>query len=102
MRSGFGIFEYLGRVLVTGSMESVTLSPREYDVETRNDDHLLTVVENGGPDCFATAWHGTAFYCVPNSGAENTKLIFTMLRMLIASNTSPFTLNSTPTVRVTP
>jgi hypothetical protein len=101
MRSGFSIFEYLGRVLVTGSWKSLTLGSRQYDVETRNDDYLLTVVP-GGPDCFAAAPYRGGFYCVPSVGADNTKLIFTMLRAIIASNISAILLNSTPTVLVTP
>jgi hypothetical protein len=101
MRSGFGIFQYLGRVLTTGSMETLTLGPRDFDVATRNDDHLLTVVQ-GGPNCFASAWYRSSWYCVPNDGAENTKLIFTMLRAIIATNISAALLNSTPTIRVTP
>jgi hypothetical protein len=102
MRSGFAIFEYLGRVLVTGSWESLTLGSRQYDVESRDDDHLLTVIQNGGPDCFASASYRGSFYCVPNAGADNTKLIFTMLRAIIATNISALLLTSTPTVLVTP
>ena len=102
MRSGFGIFQYLGRMLATGSMEKVMLSPREYDVATRNDDRLLTIAQSGGLDCFAEAWYQSSFYCVPSMGADNTKLIFTMLRAIIATNISAITLNSTATVRVTP
>jgi hypothetical protein len=102
MRSGFGIFEYLGRVLVSGSMDGLALGPRQYDVATRNDDKLLTVVQDGGQDCFATASYRGSFYCVPNIGADNTKLIFTMLRAIIATNVSAILLNSTPTIRVTP
>jgi hypothetical protein len=101
MRSGFGIFQYLGRILTTGSTEKMMLGPAVYDVETRNDDHLLTVIPNG-VDCFAAAWYRSSFYCVPNDGGENTKLIFAVLRAIIASNTSPLLLNSTVSVRVTP
>ncbi|HMG78484.1 MAG TPA: hypothetical protein VK591_07365 [Xanthobacteraceae bacterium] len=101
MRSGFGIFQYLGRVFATGS-DNLTLGSREYDVTTRSDDRLLTLVPNGGPSCFASAWYRSSFYCVPNAGAENTKLIFTILRAIVATNISALLLNSTPTVRVTP
>jgi hypothetical protein len=102
MRSGFGVFQYLGRVLATNSMESLTLGPREYDVQTRDDDHLLTVVSVDGSGCFATAWYRSSLYCVPSTGAENTKLIFTMLRAIVATNVNSLLLNSTATVRVTP
>jgi hypothetical protein len=102
MRSGFGVFQYLGRILATRSMASMTLSPSEYDVRTREDDYLLTVVPDGTSGCFAAVWYGSAFYCVPSVGAENTKLIFTMLRAIVATNVNALLLNSTATVRVTP
>jgi hypothetical protein len=101
VRSAFGIFQYLGRLFATGSPESMTLGPREFDVNTRDDDRLLTVVEGVGPDCFASAEFRSSFYCVPNS-ASNTKLIFTMLRAMLATNISAALLNTTPTVLVTP
>lgn len=102
MRSLFGVFQYLGRVFKTGSTETLTLGPRGNDVLSRNDDHLLTIVPGIGPDCFALAVYRVGFYCVPNEGADNTKLIFTMLRAMLATNISAALLNSSATVRVTP
>jgi hypothetical protein len=101
MRSPFGIFQYLGQLLTSGSMEDLTLRSRQHDVPTLTDDHLLTVVSGIGPGCFALAWYHSAFYCVPDE-AENTKLIFTMLRAFLAANISASLLNGTATIRVTP
>lgn len=103
MRSGFGVFQYLGRILRTGSADSPTLgSEQPYFEIGDNDHHLLTVVQGAGPDCFAIAQYRSSYYCVPKDGAENTKRIFMMLRAMLATNISAISLNATPSIRVTP
>lgn len=100
-RSPFGIFQYLGLILRSGSSDIITLGTREQRSIGESNPQLLTIVTGPG-DCFATAWYRGVIYCVPNENSANTKVIFTMLRALIAGSTSPLTLVGTPTVRVTP
>jgi hypothetical protein len=99
-RSPFAIFQYLGRILASNSMDRVLLHPHLRDLNL-GDPHVLNI-QAGGLGCFAHAWYRGVDYCVPNDGSENTKRIFTLLRALLATNISAADLNATQTVRVTP
>jgi hypothetical protein len=102
-RSAFAIFEYLGRVLASQSMDRVRLSGREaVEFGRIEDPRVLNVVTGETLGCFADAWYRGVHYCVPNEGSENTKRIFTLLRAVLATNLAATDLNATPTVRVTP
>jgi hypothetical protein len=96
-RSTFGIYQFLGRILAT---------QRENDIVVRGPLHLaedpriIGVLRDSSRGCFADVSFQGQFYCIPLSGAENTKRILSLLAQLVALNTSTFDLNITPTVRL--
>lgn len=102
IRSPFAMFQYLGRILATDSVQRVVLKGRELENKDSADRAVLTVVSGSGPSCFAEAWYHGASYCVPIEHSENTKQIFTMLRSILATNIVATDLNATPSIHVTP
>jgi hypothetical protein len=102
IRSPFAMFQYLGRILATDSLQRVVLKGRELENNDSADRAVLNVVSGSGPSCFAEAWYHGASYCVPMEHSENTKQIFTMLRSILATNIAATDLNSTPSIHVTP
>jgi hypothetical protein len=93
-RSIFGIYQFLGRLLETGT--DIRLADRTL---RQQDDRLLVVNDSGTGGCFATVAFDGVFYCVPREGAETTKHIFSLLAQLIALRTQSQDLAITPTVR---
>jgi hypothetical protein len=112
-RSAYGVFEFLGTVikmetqgLVASDHAYLPPPPRGRPDEadpprllTTDDQLLLEIALNGGPDCFSHTWFYDGDYCVPES-ATNTKRIFSLLAQLIAIETQASDLSITPVVRV--
>jgi hypothetical protein len=112
-RSAYGVFEFLGTVI---KMETQGLAPSDHAylpppprgrqdeadpprLLTTDNQLLLEIALNGGPDCFSHTWFYDGDYCVPES-ATNTKRIFSLLAQLIAIETQASDLSITPVVRV--
>jgi uncharacterized membrane protein YgcG len=109
-RSAFGIFEFLGNLMklqrqqqhesvafLPPGREDLTQPPLLFTVH--DDQNLITVVENGTPDCFVHTWFYDGDYCVPED-ATTTKHIFSLLAQLIAIQTAASDLSITPIVRI--
>jgi hypothetical protein len=98
LRSPMGVFRFLGGLLTTGAAETVLLNTA--DPQTQ-DARLLTV----GPGlfgCFAQAEYLGQLYCVPATGAQNTKNVFSMLTALVALHTRRADLPPASTIVVRP
>lgn len=78
LRSPFGVFRYLGRLIASGKWQEVYLSKSD------GGDRQLFTLSNGDGGCFAEAKYLGARYCVPAAGARNTKAIFSVLATMIA------------------
>jgi hypothetical protein len=100
-RSVFSIFKYLGRVLAAGEAGQISLyTPDAVDRPPLMDPNLFTITGASGAPCFISVeYHGRS-YCVPLTGATNTKRIIGLLTQLIALNTSLADIPVTPTVRI--
>jgi hypothetical protein len=99
LRSTFGVYRFLGRVLATEATEDVRL--RE-DTNLGEDTRILAVTDGSDGPCFVSISYEGKHYCVPKNGAESTKRIFSLLTQLLALKTQPSDLVATPVVRVTP
>jgi hypothetical protein len=99
LRSTFGVYRFLGRILATEATEDVRL--RE-DTNAGEDTRLLAVTNGSDGPCFVSIAFDGRPYCVPQYGAESTKRIFSLLTQLLALKTQAGDLNATPVVRVTP
>ena len=101
-RSAYAIFQYLGRIVAAGDSGRIRLiSPEAIDHPPLNDDILFDIrVGVSNVDCFVYTEYAGQTYCVPNSGAYNTKRILSLLTQLIALNTAISDVPVTPTVRV--
>lgn len=95
-RSIYGIYQFLGRLLETGTGLEIHLADRTLRDE---DGRLLVVTSDSSAGCFADVGYDGGFYCVPRQGAETTKRIFSLLAQLIALRTQSQDLAITPTVR---
>jgi hypothetical protein len=95
-RSTFGIYQFLGRILATGSTENILMYGK---LDPNEDPRLLAVGPPTPGGCFAELGFDGVRYCVPREGAENTKRIFSLLAQLLALKTQPGDLAITPTVR---
>jgi hypothetical protein len=95
-RSIYGIYQFLGRILATGTTEQIRLRERLHETE---DTRLLAISGSSLSGCFVDQILDSAYYCVPQEGAENTKRIFSLLAQLLALKTAPGDLAITPTVR---
>jgi hypothetical protein len=123
MRSIYGIFGFLGRLLKKGGNVVRTAEDQEggaiqtdlYEALRQNkwekikhiysnfQNQLLNTSPPGGAPCFASASLGGERYCVPDDeSAANTKRVFSVLAQLMALKTTAADLPVTPTVRVTP
>jgi hypothetical protein len=91
-RSTFGIYQFLGHLLATGTDDDLTLTEN-------TDNNLLTIIRGDGQNCFQAVNYKDGNYCVPET-AKNTKQIFQLLAQLVALQTSSQDLAITPTVRV--
>ena len=110
-RSAYGVFEFLGTLMkaqrehgdrtqnpfVPPRREDVTQPPVLFTVP--DDKNIITVLRNGGGDCFARTWFNDGDYCVPENAAT-TKRIFSLLAQLIAIQTAAADLSITPAVRI--
>jgi hypothetical protein len=95
-RSTFGIYRFLGQMLVNqGDIDNSVL------VADGDDRRLVTVLHNEGGNCFANVAYDDGFYCVPQS-AIYTKQIVQLLAQLLALQTQVNDLAITPTVRISP
>jgi hypothetical protein len=101
MRSIYGIFRYLGQLLVSEKAAALA-----FPVSDRMSDaprYPLLQVETGPAlSCFASVQFDAEHFCVPESGSPATNLVFSILAQLIALKTQPGDLAFTPTVRVAP
>jgi hypothetical protein len=95
-RSTFGIYQFLGRVIATGSMDRIRLRGH---VDENEDPRLVAVGAAAAGGCFVDLFFESGYYCVPRQGAENTKRIFSLLAQLLALKTQPGDLAITPTFR---
>jgi len=95
-RSTYGIYQFLGRILATGSTERIRLYGR---LDENEDPRMLAVGAGGDTGCFVELAFDGGYYCVPRQGAENTKRIFSLLSQLLALRTLAGDLAITPTVR---
>jgi hypothetical protein len=117
-RSAYGVFEFLGNLMKMQRKREEAgpsllppnmnlIPPNRDDVgelpptlkSVHDDANLVTVVHNGGPDCFSHTWFYDGEYCVPQD-ATTTKRIFGLLAQLIAIQTAAADLSITPVVRV--
>jgi hypothetical protein len=110
-RSAFGVFEFLGTLMKAqrnhDEVPQSTYIPQGRDDVAQppllstvaDDQNVITVVQNGGPDCFVYTWFNDGGYCVPENAAT-TKRIFSLLAQLIAIQTAASDLSITPVVRV--
>jgi hypothetical protein len=110
-RSAYGVFEFLGGVMKVQRLQNsgariAYIPPGREEIgqppllaTVAEDQNLITVLQNGGSDCFAHTWFNDGDYCVPES-ATTTKRIFSLLAQLIAIQTAASDLSITPVVRV--
>jgi len=102
-RSAFGLYRYLGYLLRSGAMETVTIKGSDGAVQGfYGEQRLLTIERNTDLNCFAAVTYAGTRFCVPLNNSDYTKLIFSLLTQLSALNTTPSDLPVTPTVRITP
>jgi hypothetical protein len=99
LRSTFGVYRFLGRILAAEATEDVRLRD---DANLGEDTRLLAVTDVSGAPCFVSTSFEGKYYCVPETGADSTKRIFSLLTQLLALKTQTGDLNATPVVRVTP
>jgi hypothetical protein len=99
LRSTFGVYRFLGRILAAEATEDARL--RE-DTNLGEDTRLFAITDGSDGPCFVSISLEGKFYCVPQNGAESTKRIFSLLTQLLALKTQAGDLNATPVVRVTP
>jgi hypothetical protein len=99
LRSTFGVYRFLGRILAAEATRDVRLGE---DTNLGEDTRLLAVTDGSDGSCFVSISFQGKFYCVPENGAESTKRIFSLLTQLLALKTQAGDLNATPVVRVTP
>lgn len=96
-RSTFGIYQFLGQILVRNRIEDLML----YSRLGEEDRHILAIARNTlFGNCFAELSYDGDLYCVPDKGAEQTKRIFSLLSQLIALKTQTGDLAITPVTRV--
>lgn len=96
-RSLFGIFQYLGGLLASGKdspLMGLGAAP-----EAHTTGPLLSIIQERRDDCFANVTWG-ARYCVPRSGSDNLKQVFSMINALQALKTAPGDLPATTSVRI--
>ncbi len=96
-RSLFGIFQYLGGLLTTGS--EVQLQGLGAPPESHATGVLLKVTAGQGGDCFVSVDWGQR-YCVPKADSQNLKQVFSMINALQALKTAPGDLPATTAVRI--
>ena len=96
-RSGFGIYQFLGRILASGQQGTLRLRGTHYP--PAEDRRILAVERAGAGGCLVDVSFEDEYYCVPLHGAQNTKRIMGLLAQLIAINTNTKDLAITPTVR---
>ncbi len=115
-RSAYGVFEFLGNLmkmqrdnipptagkaffwrLPFGEPDEAVIPPVLKTID--GEPPLITVVPNGGGDCFVHTWFLNSDFCVPQD-ATTTKRIFSLLAQLIAIETAASDLSITPIVRV--
>ena len=97
-RSLFGIYSYLGALMRNEGNEP--LMNLGAGVEPRTSGLLLDIRRDAvTAKCFARAKLGQA-YCIPEDGAQNLKIVFSLLNSLQALKTSPGDLPITPAVRI--
>jgi hypothetical protein len=93
LRSAFGVYEYLGKMLARGwKVGLYTGLDPDLDLFTITHDYNY---------CFVSTSYEGDQYCVPTS-AENTKRIFALLRQLVGLNTAVQNPPATLTVRSIP
>jgi hypothetical protein len=103
-RSIFEIFYYLGRIV--NSRQAVDLQAfTDLPAERIAAEPLIEVQEGGryaddGGACFSDVTYERQTYCVPVTGAANTKRIFGILNALLALKQSNNDLPTTQTVRI--
>jgi hypothetical protein len=103
LRSPFAIYRYLGRLLADGTTERVILHDEDGAVPgPHGSQKLLAITHEMGGSCFTEVLYSSKYYCVPMTGSEYTKQIFSLLGQLSALNTTAADLPVTSTVRVTP
>jgi hypothetical protein len=97
-RSTFGIYQFLGQILVKNQAENLKVLSN-----LTGEDPRILALKNTGllGTCFAELTYDGARYCIPDKGAEQTKRIFSLLSQLIALKTQTQDLAITPVVRVT-
>lgn len=101
LRSSYGVYQYYGRLLATDTARRVRLIDANTPRLPTGDRSILTISREA-TDCFARAWHSSGNYCVPNTGANNTKEIFFLLNALVYLSTTRSALPTTPTVQLAP
>ena len=98
-RSTFSIYSFLGRLLRKPDAQSNKLIGLPGD----DDDRLILTVYKGQPvGCFTAVVLDLGVYCVPMTGAENTKRTFSIISQLLALKTTTDDLQLTPTFRLLP
>ncbi len=95
LASAYGVFQYYGQLLRTGTPVHVVPS-------TQTEDPLLFTIASEAGNCFAHVNYAGKSYCVPNDGGANTKQVLTLLIALVNLSTSRNSLPVTPTVLVNP
>jgi len=101
MRSPYDVYQYFGHLLATNTARRVVLIDADTPRLPTNDRSILTVHKNEG-DCFAWAQVEGDMYCVPRSGAANTKTIFVLLNTLVNLSTTRSSLPVTQTFIAAP
>jgi hypothetical protein len=101
VRSVFGIFNYLGRILANKRGGDILIKDAP-DSGNGKYTPLLEITKGDMGNCFSAISFNGETYCVPQDGAENTKRVFALISQLLALKTQPGELPFTPTVRLTP
>ncbi len=96
-RSTFAIYNFLGRLVKDQNNEINTLAGPAEDGE---DSRVLTVHKEQAAGCFVSAVFDLGVYCVPTTGAENTKRSFSILSQLLALKTTTDDLQLQPIFRL--
>ena len=96
-RSTFAIYNFLGSLVNNQDSDINTLVTPPEDVEDR---HVLTVNKGQPAGCFVSAVFDLGVYCVPTTGAENTKRSFSILSQLLALKTTTGDLQLQPIFRL--
>jgi hypothetical protein len=98
-RSTFSMYNFLGSLV----REPLSDANRwTGPPEDGNDNFIITVNKGQPAGCFAATVLDLEIYCVPTSGAQNTKRTFSILSQLLALKTTTDDLQLTPTLRLLP